>query len=138
MRIPIFRRISRKDLPKSPDWIDSLLTPINTFFENVRQGLGRQITFEENISCQIKELIFTTSSTYESANDFTFLSFPSTLNKKAIGCFILQIYVVDLTYVPITIGTSVDWLDVGDGNVKINFISGLADETTYFVRFLVI
>lgn len=138
MRIPIFRRISAKDLPGAPAWISFLLTPLNTFIENVRQGLGRHITFGENIACQIKDYIFTTSSTYESSNDFAFLTFQSTLTTKALGCIILQITVVAQNYQVVPRGTSVDWLDDGNGNIKINFISGLSDETTYMVRFLVI
>lgn len=136
MRIPIFRRISKDDLPGSPPWISFLLNPINSFIENVRQGLGKQITFDENIACQIKDLVFTTSATYESVNDFAFLTFPSTLKTKATGLWVLQIS--EVHFLPIVKAVSVQWLDDGNGNIKIDFIAGLENETTYLIRVLVI
>lgn len=128
MRIPIFRRISSSDMSTIP----KLLVPINSFFEIVRQALDRNITFSENISCQIKELTFSTNGFYTSGF-FEPIFFESELSNRATGLLILQIS-SDGSFPS---GTA-NWEDLGNGQIKINFISGLDDSKLYNIRILLI
>ena len=140
-RLPEYRRILREDLRDAPSWIDKLLTPINSFFDIVYETLNRNITFNDNIACQIKEMTFKTLSTYTSAtpltDGFEELVFKKTLPYKAQGVMIMRIYEDADDYRPITNAVSCDWYDT-EGDIVINYISGLDDSTDYVVKFLVI
>ena len=117
------------------------MTPLNSFFSVVYECLNRNITFGENIACQIKEMEFSTPSDYTSAtpliDGWPGLQFKSTLGYRATGLLILQIYEKGDYYSPITGAVSLDWNDL-DGQITINYISGLSDSKDYFIRFLVI
>lgn len=107
----------------------------NTFNQAVYDAMAGQLTFIENIRCQIKEITFTTLSTY-AIGDFTEIKFDNLLKAKAIGVILLQI--IDVTtgnY--IQVGVTVQWLDI-NGVITIRYISGLDDETQYTFRVMVI
>lgn len=63
-KLPTSKKVLREDVKEAPSWIEVILSTMNSFFEDVYFALNKQITFRENISCQIKELEIETSSTY--------------------------------------------------------------------------
>ena len=139
MKLPVFRRISEADFPATAKtWIGKLLTPLNLFIDQVRNTFNKNITFHENISCQIKELTFSTSESY-SGYDFTPLQFLKEFDRKAVGLFVLQVF-----QIPQPVGVQsfwsiwADWEDMGNGNIQINYVAGLRDSMTYKIRFLLI
>ncbi len=64
-KLPEQRRILKEDLQDAPSWIDKLISPINSFFEDLYFALNKNITFRENIAAQIREIDFETSSDYD-------------------------------------------------------------------------
>lgn len=64
-KLPIQRRIMREDLKDAPSWIERLIGFINPFFEDIYYAMNKQITFRENIDCDILEIEFETSPDYD-------------------------------------------------------------------------
>ncbi len=59
MKITTVRRINKEDLAKSgdvPKWIDSLISPLNDFLEQVTSALRNRLTFEDNFQCSFKTI----------------------------------------------------------------------------------
>lgn len=133
--LPTVKSIRREDIgPEAPDWVDNLLGPLTTFMEAIYSALNKQITFQENIACTIREFQFSTSSTH-TTGDFEAITFPSGLKTKPIGCMILQILNTSNASV-IKQAVSLHWEDLS-GTITIRYISGLDDSTKYSMRVLV-
>lgn len=135
--LPSVKSIRQEDIgPQAPDWIGLLLGPLNTFMESIYSALRKDITFTENIACNIRDFTIQTKSTY-STGGWELITFPSGLRTKPSGVLLLQ--VVDQTdpYTPMTTAVSLDWQDLS-GNIQIRYISGLADSKKYLLRVLVI
>jgi hypothetical protein len=133
--LPTVKSIRREDIgPEAPGWVDNLLAPLTTFMESIYSALNKQLTFQENIACTIRDFQFSTSSTYNTG-DFTAINFPSGLRTKPIGCMILQITNTTDASV-ITSAVSLAWEDLS-GNIKINYVSGLTNSRQYNMRLLV-
>jgi hypothetical protein len=47
---PGIRAILRKALPGAPDWVDGLLSPLNTFIQRVTDALSGNLTPSENLA----------------------------------------------------------------------------------------
>jgi len=107
----------------------------NSFNQAVYEAASGQLTFQENIRCIIKELPFTTLSTY-SGGDWEIMTFPNTLKTRATGVFIMQLYRPD-DYEAIVQPVSIDWLDV-NGVMQIRFVTGLENATKYLIRVMVV
>jgi len=139
-KLPNQRRVLREDLKDAPDWIDRLLTPLNSFMESIYYALNKQITFQENISALIKEVEFTTKANYSSASPKTdgweVLKFQHGLKIRPFGLSVAQIYVKSGAYETITAPVFADWSDI-NGVININYITGLEDSKTYVARFLI-
>lgn len=132
--LPTVKSIRREDIgPEAPDWVDNMLGPLTTFMEAIYSALNKQLTFQENIACTIRDFQFSTSSTY-SSGDFTAITFPSGLKNKPIGCMILQILNASDASV-IKQAVSLSWEDLS-GTIRINYVSGLDDSTKYTMRIL--
>jgi hypothetical protein len=137
-KLPNIKRISREQFQSAPGWIDQLIAPINTFFEIVYNALNKDINFNDNITCQLKQINFKTTAAYNNtAANFTEITFPRTLVSTAQGLFVLQLMVVANNYVWIGNGVFVNWYD-NNGVITIPLISGLAASTEYNLNMMVI
>lgn len=140
-KLPNQKRILREDIQEAPNWIVRLLTPLNSFMETVYYALNKDITFTENIACQIKTVDFSTPSNYTSASPktdgFVPLQFTHTLRNKPQGVMIMQLVEEENTGTVITSAVSLDWYEI-NGTVYISYITGLKDSTEYSIKLLVI
>jgi hypothetical protein len=135
--LPTIKRVQRSDLGGDiPEWVDSLLSPLNQFIEEVYSAFNKNLTIPENVKGQIKNLTFRTSSNYTSASkDFTEITYLNTLGRKT--------QILLLGYVE-EIGTpkkkhdaiTVSWYDNNDGTVTIHYISGLSNSKNYNITVL--
>jgi hypothetical protein len=134
-KLPSVKSIRREDLPPDvPSWIDNLLGTLSIFMESVYSALNRDISFTENIACNIRDFVVSTKSNYTSGG-WEALTFPSGLRFKPSGVLILQISDTDQSV--ITSPVSLDWQDLS-GTIQIRYISGLANSKKYNVRLLVL
>lgn len=136
--LPIFKRFSVQDVPNSPEWIEQVFTPLNTFCETTVATLNKGLTFGENVQGQIFSTSFTTSATY-TAGDFTVITFNYSGGGQPKNCVVGQIKKTDglkiLTPVMIS-----DWylnLNKNPFVVTINYIAGLENSKTYNITFSV-
>ena len=132
MKLPSTRRILREDLKGAEDWVNGLIDPINSFMESVYLALNKNITFQENILSNIKEVTFRTTSAYPTMET---LSFQSNLKSKAIGVIVISAYEKE-TYTPADGPVYPAWVEQ-NGSIVISKISGLLASKVYEIRFLV-
>jgi len=134
--LPTIKRVQRSDLGGDiPEWVDSLLSPLNQFIEEVYSAFNKNLTIPENVKGQIKNLTFRTSSNYTSSKEFTEITYLNTLGRKT--------QILLLGYVE-EIGTpkkkhdaiTVSWYDNNDGTVSIHYISGLSNSKNYNITIL--
>lgn len=133
MKLPTQKKILREDLKEAPGWIGGIIDPINNFMESVYQALNKNITFTENISSFIKEIIYKTPSTYPVMENVEFVN---SLKTKAVGVFLMQA-VEKTSYVPATGPVYVPWVE-DNGTIIISPIQGLQANMTYVIKLLVI
>lgn len=106
--------------------------------EAVFNGLNKNLTFEDNIQGFKKSLEFSTSATY-SSGVWSVISFaiPDEFKARVSGVLVLQALPDDMSLITNIGGTYVGWQE-DNRSVKILWISGLEDSTTYTFNFLVI
>jgi hypothetical protein len=129
MRLPALKKISREDLKDAPGWVSGIIVPFNNFAEAVYQALNKNISDDQNVACQIKEIVYTTPSTYPTVDDVQFLS---GLKIKATQLFVSAAYDID-TNEPAAGPVYVPWQD-NNGTIVIKSITGLAASKTYLIR----
>lgn len=129
MRLPALKKILLEDLKGAPSWAGPMVSVINNFMEAVYQALNKNISDDQNVACQIKEIVYTTPSTYPTVDDVTFLS---GLKIKATQLFVSAAYDID-TNVPAIGPVYAPWQD-NNGTIVIKSITGLAASKTYLIR----
>lgn len=138
-RLPTQRRILREDVKEAPSWIESLLSPLNSFMDSVYRALSQNITFGDNIPCDRRSIQFDTRSDYTSAVPLTAgfvpLRFQHNLKSKPFACIPLQVVAADGSV--FTSPVSIDWYEA-NGTVFINYITGLANSKSYTISVLVL
>ncbi len=132
MELPSVKKILREDVKGAPSWINPVIDAFNSFAETVYLAMNRNITFSQNISCQIKEISYKTPSTYPTGVEG--VEFQSTLKTKAQGLFVMQV-VEKLTYLPPPGPVYVPWTEDG-GVIVLGTITGLEADKNYTIRLL--
>lgn len=138
-KIPAVKSIRIEDIsPEAPQWINNLLSPLNSFMENIYSALIKNITFTDNIACMIKDIDFRTTGNYTSSTkEFDTINITNTLKTTAQGLFIMNLYNSTDPYSKITNAVTPFWID-DNGIIKIQYITGLADSTNYKGKVLII
>jgi len=129
MRLPALKKILLEDIAGAPDWIRGVIYPINSFMEAVYQALNKNISDDQNIAVQIKEISYITTSAYPVMSDIEFVS---GLKIKATGLVVLAAFDSD-TYVPAAGAVYAPWQDV-NGTITIGSITGLLASKSYTIR----
>lgn len=123
MKIPVQQQLSRQDFPEAPNWISSLLYPLQLFMNTIVKALTNQLTLQENSSCVINELTFVAAAT---ANMNAF-SFRWDLNRQPIE-LTMHVTRSDGTYASIYPVPS--W-NLINGSIFVNGIQGLTPTVSY-------
>ena len=135
--LPVFKRFTIQDIPKAPEWVDNIFSPLNLFCEGTVNALNKNLVFGQNVQGQKFSTQFTTLPTYNSGN-FT----PITLQYTGGGvptCLLIgNIATTNATL--ITSPSSVtSWsvnINVNPINIQIAYISGLSNSTQYKLTLL--
>jgi len=136
VQVPVVRHINRSSISEAPDWIVKILRPLNLTNEALHFALANRITFGENIAAEIRNLRFTTSSTYIASDDFETITFNNVLGTKVLDVRIAKYDIVADNYAPITKAVSLAWREL-DSVIRIEHIAGLADSTEYTFTIIV-
>lgn len=106
--------------------------------EAVFNGLNKNLTFEDNIQAFTKSLEFKTDAAYSSGTwNVIEVAIPDVFKARVSGVLVLQALPKDMSLITNMSGTYVGWQE-DNRSVKILWISGLEDSTTYTFNFLVI
>ena len=136
--LPTTKKIYRADLGKDiPLWVDNLLSPLNSFIEQVYTAFDRNLTLPNNVSSQIESIEFTTKSTYSSGSQFEEISIRRKIPRYAT--FLIIGNVTDFTNPQVKFTNAVfpSWMDE-NGLIKIRYISGLTASTKYKIYLLIL
>lgn len=137
-KLPSQKRILKEDIKDAPSWIDKIITPLNVFMEVVWNALNKNLTFEDNFVSLTKEVEFTTLSTYSSGliSGFEPIKFKHNLKNKPTGVLLTQILLTNDVYGVILNPVTINWIEL-NGEIIVNYITGLDNEKTYTIRLLV-
>jgi hypothetical protein len=127
MRLSTLRRLKREDIREAPEWGGQLLDAMNEGLELFFRALSRQITFQENIACSIRELSARSTSTGAVS-----LSFGSDLKTRAISCQLAQVTDGE-TGAAVTI-PPIAWREAA-GQILVE-IAGMTPSTKFNLRFI--
>ena len=130
MKLPTSKKILREDVKEAPKWINPLIDTLNSFMETVYQAMNRNITFSENITCSIKELVYKTPSTYPTGVDD--VEFMANLKTKATGLWVVQA-IEKTNYIPAPGPVYAPWTE-DNGNIILGTLTGLEADKTYNIR----
>lgn len=130
-RLPPIKRLTTEDFKDQASWIGKLLLPLNDFMSTVSRALSKGLTFTDNFSAQVRELVHT-----ESADAYP-VKFLSTLPSRPVGLWVVRAR--DMATTPQTLagGVSADW-DFKDGQVIINKFTGLTTGRKYDLCVIII
>lgn len=133
---PVFR-INREDIPNAPEWIDALISPLNLFMQSVWTSLNGSLNLSQNIISQVKTLTFNTGSGYISGNASTWtpFSYKSTLPGQTQFLMIGHLQIASTQAQTVVNPYNLAWHDT-NGTVTIDFVSGLAANTSYQMTLL--
>lgn len=130
MKLPTIKKILREDVKEAPGWISAIIEPFNSVAETVYQAFNKNITYQENIRCFIKELVVKTTASYPTMDQIEFMN---DLKVKATGVQVLQCF-ERTTYVPVA--ANVAWVE-NNGTIVVSQVSGLLASKTYTLRLLI-
>jgi hypothetical protein len=137
--LPVFRRFSVADIPTAPNWITSILNPLNLFCETTVESLNKNLVIGTNVQGQKYTTSFTTLATY-AAGDFTPITFQYTGGGQP-NCLLLGSITrddgVSIT-TPVFISMWKANINKTPLQVQINYIAGLDPSVKYTVVFLAI
>jgi hypothetical protein len=126
MKLPVLSKIRKEDILDAPEWVARIINPINDFFERIYLGLNKEITFEDNIKSEIRNIkLKQTDLPYS----FTTL--------KAQGILKLMCEKISGNHEIITNAVDIDWT-IAENTVTINNITGIDSTSDYNLRLLII
>lgn len=136
-KLPTTRKILTEDLKGLPaevlKGLQPLIETVNSFMSVTYQNFNKNISFDANVACFIKELTYRTPATYPTMENVSFIS---ELKTKATGVFLMQA-LEKTTYTPVTGSTVyVPWEEIED-SIVIRPIQGLAADKLYLIRLLI-
>lgn len=115
-----------EDFPDPPSWLGKFITTINSFFETIYYTVAGQITFQDNIKCQIY-----TNTIAGNAFPHTF---KKTLAGKITGIAVVKMQADDGS-MP-TNGFACRWESVNDSSILVHFTT-LQSAKTYIMTLLI-
>lgn len=136
MRLPSLKKLLREDLKDAPEWFDIVIQSFNTLVDAVYFVLNRNVSFQDNISCIIKEIEFYTPADYSSGG-FNSFSINNSLKRKILAVICGSVKYSRKTYQPINQAVSIDWQEL-DGVVSVNYVAGLQPSTYYKISLVLI
>ena len=136
MKLPSLKKLLREDLKDAPEWFDIVIQSFNTLVDAVYFVLNKNVSFQDNISCIIKEIEFYTPADYLTGG-FNQINTNNSLKRKIVAVICGQVKLSRTSYQPIKQAVSVDWQEL-DGVVSINYISGLEASKYYKISLILI
>lgn len=123
-------KLTLEDFPEQRSWIGKLFSVLNKFTGDLVQGFTNQLTVEDNLFQEIREVKFTNSS---SEFPLKFRTKFASAPKVLIAGYLFNV----TTGVYSTAAPWVQW-SYQDGQVLISNVSGLTTDNQYTMRLILI
>jgi len=139
MKISQSFNIQRENLQEAPSWIERLLSPLNLTINAVLQALQSNLVLEDNIVGQIRTVKFITDTNYSINSTFNTVIIPWDFSKKKRpqAVWIGQV-VQPSNQPPLTKAVTVPTWAYDGASIRVPFITGLENSSTYEVTFVVL
>lgn len=128
MKPPLAQKVDTRNWPS---WLSTLQNGWDQTQRYLQTVFSKNITFSENILCQLKQLTVTTSATYGTApvlDNFTPIVYQSTLKSPATAIMLATIRRIDNA--PLAGAVTLCARD-DNGNIRIDYITGLEPSVSY-------
>jgi len=137
-KLPSIKRIVKEDIQDAPEWIDQLISPLNTFMEEVYFALDNQLSIGDNIRGSLTKITVRTLSTYGNTPVTDNWEVVNINNPIGVRPQIVSIgQVTDLnTFLPAIDPVGVAW-DFLNGIIRLKYISGLEPSKKYEINLLI-
>lgn len=126
-QIPTQTKLLVEDVPDDDrDWMSKLIIPINQFISSTIAALTKDLTFEENIRSQTKEIVFVNN-----ASSFP-LKFLLTLKSRPSS--VQKLNIVDISETPAALNDAIDipsWTITQAQEISIPVVTGLVSGKKY-------
>lgn len=134
MKLPSFRRLFTQDFPAQySELIEKLSTTLNNGIETLYNLGNKNITLSENVSCTVKDVIVSVSSSGIPLTTTSFILDEQVKTRQVTGLTVLRVEnLSNVTNLP-THQPYVDWTQT-NGSVIINRINGLPPTDNFRVR----
>lgn len=136
--LPTTRRITQEELQGEPEQqIETMVRPINLFFESLYTALNKDLTVQENMDAQVTTVRFKVPEDYPSLDAWVDINFQLEMKRTPSGAHVLHLEEVDnLTEVhdqPV-------WADVKfiPGEASIKYITGVQPCRSYNITLLIL
>lgn len=124
------QKFTLESFPTQASWIGNLLSPLNTFLNDLVIQFSNNLSIADNLFQEIKEIRFKNET-----NEFP-LRFRTKFNVNPKGLLLIFIY-DNTTSSPAALNPAIGWEFI-NGEIQISSISGLTASKTYTIRLLVI
>jgi hypothetical protein len=123
-------KFTLEDFPEQRSWIGQLFSPLNSFIGDVYRSYSNQLSVEDNLFQEIKEIKFKNS-----ANNYPY-KFKTKFNANPKG--ILAIYLFNSDTGNISAEHPLLIYTYSSQEINISSITGLTTDTNYVLRLLII
>jgi hypothetical protein len=123
MKLVLPQQLQRTDFPDAPNWISTLLYPLQLFQSRVVSALTNQLTVQDNFAAAVNQLTFV-AATSADLNQFQFV-WPYARQPISL---VMHVTRTDGTYP--TIYPVPSW-NLVKGNIMVNGIQGLTNGVSY-------
>jgi len=123
------RRFSTEDFKEQQNWITKLLSPLNQFIEEVFRAFNNQLTIEDNLYQEIKEIKIQNVGS----------NFPINIKTK-FNVYPKGLHIIYCSASDGSVLTAAPWTNWSFNNQQliISNITGLTSGLTYTIRILII
>lgn len=127
LRLEIFKDV--------PDYVTAIATTLNKFMRDVVRGLA-SLTFSENFAARVQEFVFSTGAAYTTGS-FAALIIRNTTGQPVSGVLLLHVVQTSDPAVKFLTAPSVSNWSTDQSEVRIDYVTGLLNNTKYTLTVLV-
>jgi len=137
MFLPPIKRLTEEDFKDQSSWIGKLIYPINQVFQSLANGLQKNITFSENIYCQMVTLQFNNNAGELSSDRPQKILYSLSTSPK--GLWITNCQDISQSPQPLTGAVFASWqYNSSTNQIYITSISGLVANQKYSISLIII
>jgi len=132
MKLDTSFTLTEENFPQQASWIGNLLGPLSNRINSILQALSGNLSIGDNVIGIVQQVSFTTSATYNTGT-FTAIRLNWIPGNRKLPQTVLVGKVIATT-VPTTAVTAHNWTyDAQSSAIIVNYVSGLANSTTYTI-----